>query len=183
MKLADKPRVNLHYAWDEIVIPVKHGQIHEINEILDRIREIDLSKEYTVKIEQKRGRRSLDANAYMWVLISKLGEKLHKSDIEIYREIIRDNGVFEIIPIRVDVIPSWVKRWGVKGQGWICEDIGKCKNFKNYHNIKSYYGSSTYNTKEMSRLIDAVVSECKEQGIETMTPDEIESLKQQWGGE
>lgn len=180
MKLADKPRVNLHYAYDEIVVPIKHGQIHQVHECLERIGQIDLEAEYTVKIEKQRLKRSLDANAYLWVLIGKLGEKLFKSDLDIYREIIRDNGVFEIVPIKEAAIPTWRRNWAYKGQGWICEDLGACRNFKGYHNIKTYYGSSTYDTKEMSRLIDAVIAECKEQGIETMTPNEIERLKQQW---
>ena len=44
-------------------------------------------------------------------------------------------------------------------------------------------GSSEYDTGEMSRFIDGVISECKELGIQTMTPDEIEELKQKWGVE
>ena len=89
--------------------------------------------------------------------------------------------MFEIIPIRQDVIDRWQQIWESKGIGWVCDDLGECRNIKGYHNIKCFYGTSVYNTEEMSRIIDEVVHECKEQGIETATPEEIERLKQQWG--
>ncbi len=188
MKIADKPRVNLLYLYDEIVIPIKHGQIRQINECLDRIGEIDAEAEYTIKIEKKRRIRSLDANAYMWVLIGKLAEKLSTpmaplSDLDVYRQYIKDYGVYHIVPIRDDAISDWEKIWNIRGDGWICENMGPCKTVDGYSNIKSYYGTSAYNTKQMSRLIDAVVMDCKEQGIETLAPDEISRLKQQWGGD
>jgi hypothetical protein len=54
-------------------------------------------------------------------------------------------------------------------------------NGKTGMQLQCFFGSSTYNTKEMSVLIDGVVSECKELGIETMTPDELAGLKNEWG--
>lgn len=66
------------------------------------------------------------------------------------------------------------------GIGWLCEDLGECRNIKGYHNIKSYYGSSVYDTKEMSHLIDMIVEDCKALGIPTETPEEIERIKQLW---
>ena len=44
-----------------------------------------------------------------------------------------------------------------------------------------YYGSSTYDTREMSVLIDGVVSECKELDIETISPTELREMKERWG--
>ena len=58
--------------------------------------------------------------------------------------------------------------------------MGECRNTPGYHYIRSYYGSSTYTTDEMSRLLDAVIEDCKAQGIETLPPDEIEHLKEMW---
>lgn len=181
MILADNPRVELFYAYDTIVIPIKHGQVHQAHEAISRIGQIDFEGDYTIEIKKKSRKRSLDANAYMWVLIGKLGEKLRKPDNEIYKDFVRSNGVFEIIPIKQEAIKRWEQIWKSKGIGWVCDDLGECRNTKGYHNIKCFYGTSVYNTAEMSRLIDEVVYECKEQGIETATPEEIERLKQQWG--
>ena len=139
---------------------------------------ISKGKKFSLKLKLER--RSNDANAYMWVLLGELSKVLNLSSEEIYKNIIRDFGAFEIIPIKEDKIEHWYEIWLSKGIGWICEDLGECKNTKGYHNIKSFYGSSTYDTKEMSRLIDAVVEECKLQDIETMTPAELSVLKENW---
>lgn len=179
MKLKERPRIELLYDRDNLIIPFEKGNVHEMNRVVESVQ--DISRDITVEIKVKRKGRSLDANAYLWVLIGKLGEKLYKPDSEIYREYIKDNGVFQIIPIRKDAIDRWIQIWKSKGTGWVCEDLGACKNTPGYHNIKCYYGSSTYNSKEMSRLIDAVVADCKEQGIETLTPSELIRLKQEWG--
>ena len=97
----------------------------------------------------------------------------------LYRQYVKDYGVYEIVPIREDVADRWIKNWESKGLGWVCERLGKSKLPK-YENIVCYFGSSTYDSKEMSRLLDAVIEDCKAQGIETMTPNEIERLKQAW---
>ena len=52
-----------------------------------------------------------------------------------------------------------------------------------YVNIKFFWGSSNYNTADMSRLIDGIISDCHELDIETMTPSEISRLKAAWGGD
>ena len=69
--------------------------------------------------------------------------------------------------------------WETHGIGWICEEMGHSK-LDGYTNVISYYGSSEYDTRQMSRLIDLIVMECKEQGIETMTPRELALLKEGW---
>lgn len=171
----------LLYKDPKLVITFQSGENQAIARCFQKMEGIDPKKDYDVIIKPIRRKRSLDANAYMWVLIGKLGEKLYKPDSEVYREFIKDNGVFEIVPIREDAVGRWIETWEKKGIGWVCEDMGECRNLKGYHNIKCYYGSSTYNTAEMSRLIDAVVYECKLQDIETITPDELERMKQEWG--
>lgn len=182
MKLHDKPRIELLYACDNIIIPCKKGQIAVLSDFIESVGEVDLEKEYTVTIEIKRQKRSLDANGFFWTLLKKLANKLNISYIEAYKVYIKDYGVYEVMPIRKDAVARWVQQWQSRGDGWICESIGDSK-FEGYENIKCYYGSSAYDTKEMSRLIDAVVVDCKEQGIETMTPEELARLKQQWNRE
>lgn len=182
MKLKEK-FIELLYDGPKLTLTFQKGENHAVVRLFESIGTIEPDKDYEVYIKPKKHRRSLDANAYMWTLIGKLGEKLCKPDTEIYRQVIKDNGVFEIVPIKQEAIKRWTETWGKNGTGWICEDLGEWRNTKGYHNIKCYYGSSTYNTKEMARLIDAVVTECKEQGIETKTPNEIEEMKQKWGVE
>lgn len=138
-------------------------------------------KEDKLSIEMKKYRknRSLDANAYMWVLISKLEEKINISKDIIYKDAIKNIGVYEVIPVKNEAVERFIEAWTKNGLGWVCETT-KSK-LEGYTNILAYYGSSTYNTAEMSRLIDFVVQECKQLNIETMSKTELDSLIESWG--
>lgn len=142
---------------------------------LEELKEDKLS----IEIKKYRKNRSLDANAYMWVLISKLEEKISISKDIIYKDAIRNIGVYEVIPVKNEAVERFIEAWTKNGLGWVCETT-KSK-LEGYTNILAYYGSSTYNTAEMSRLIDFVVQECKQLNIETMTPEQLNILKEEWG--
>ena len=76
-------------------------------------------------------------------------------------------------------VDDFIKAWQNNGIGWICEVVDStldgCKK------VFAYYGSSTYDTKQMSRIIDMAVQDAEALGIETMPPEELESLLAQWG--
>lgn len=141
---------------------------------LEELKEDKLS----IEIKKYRNKRSLDANAYMWVLISKLEEKLNVSKDIIYKDAIRNIGVYEVIPVKNEAVDRFIEAWTKNGLGWVCETT-KSK-LEGYTNILAYYGSSTYNTAEMSRLIDLIVQECKQLNIETMSQSELDSLIESW---
>lgn len=140
-------------------------------------------KTYVAEIKEKRARRSLDANAYCWVLIGKLAENRNLKKTEVYREYIKEMTAYEVVPIKIEAVEKWISNWEQKGLGWLCDDMGDCRNTKGYKNIKCYFGSSTFDTREMSHFIDMIVTDCHELGIETATPDELARLKQTWGGD
>ena len=137
-------------------------------------------KKYVADIKEYRERRSLDANAYMWVLVGKLSGKLGLPPEEIYRAAIRDVGDnYEPMPVRNDALERWKAIWQSNGLGWLCEEIGPSK-LEGYTNVLNFYGSSAYDKAQMSRLIDNIVQDCKAQGIETLTPDELARLTEEW---
>ena len=140
----------------------------------------DPEAEYVITIEKAKKRRSLDANAYAWVLLGKLAQKLRTTPTAAYRSIIADSAAYTIVPIREDAVASWKILWSDRGKGWIVEDMGPCRNTKGYRNLKCFHGSSAYTQPEMSRFIDLIIEECNELGIPTMTPAEIEKLKGEW---
>lgn len=147
-------------------------------ESLSSIEELKEDK-LSIEIKKYKNKRSLDANAYMWVLISKLEEKISISKDIIYKDAIRNIGVYEVIPVKNEAVERFIEAWTKNGLGWVCETT-KSK-LEGYTNILAYYGSSTYNTAEMSRLIDFVVQECKQLNIETMIPEQLNILKEEWG--
>ena len=137
-------------------------------------------KKYVADIKEYRERRSLDANAYMWVLVGKLSGKLGLPPEEIYRAAIRDVGDnYEVMPVRNDALERWKAIWQSNGLGWLCEEIGPSK-LDGYTNVRNFYGSSAYDKAQMSRLIDNIVQDCKVQCIETLTPAELARLTEEW---
>ena len=137
-------------------------------------------KVYEADLKEHRKKRSLDANAYAWVLLGKLASRVGMSKEDVYREFIKDvGGNYEILPIRNDAVDKWISNWQNKGIGWVCDILGESK-LDGYTNVITYYGSSTYDSLQMSRLINLIVEECKGQGIEVMTPAELALLMDGW---
>lgn len=182
MKILKRPYLASLYNECVLTIHLSKADMHEMVSKIDALGVFDSKTDYTIEIKKKRLKRSLDANAYAWVLMGKLAEALKESTTTVYRRIIADMSVFEVVPIRNDAVNRWMAVWRDKGLGWVCEDMGECKNIKGYHNIKCHYGSSTFDSKEMSHFIDLIVQECKEQEIEILPPNELLKIKELWGG-
>lgn len=153
----------------------------EINKNID-VSLIDelLNKDLDITFKPHKEKRSNDANSYMWVLCDKIAQKINSTKEEVYRDAIRNVGVFEIVPIRKDAVERFTECWEHNGTGWVCDNLGESK-MDGYIKIATYFGSSTYNTKEMARLVDYIVEDAKEQDIEVLPPNELQSLKDNWG--
>ena len=86
---------------------------------------------------------------------------------------LRRYGQSELISVLANInVKGFVKYYDEAGRTIL--------NGKEFVHYKIYKGSSEYDTKEMSILIDGVVSECEALGISTMTPNELEVLKNNW---
>lgn len=133
-----------------------------------------------ISIDKIKKTRSLDANCYCWVLCEKIAENLGSTKEEVYREYIKKVGVFEIVPIKEQAVQFYMERWEKNGIGWVCEILGKSK-LKGYINVITYFGSSTYSTGEMKRLIEEIIIDAKELGIDTRTPNEVANMISLWG--
>lgn len=174
-------RLNVKKTWEgfpllEITLP--KGEYKHIEPFLS-LKDTDL-QEYELSISKRRQMRSLDANAYCWVLCHKLAEVLGSTDEEIYICMVHEYGVSEIVPIKDNEVDEKIEFYSRQGLGDHAFDMGKCKGLKGFHNIKRYYGSSGYTSKQMARLIDGLVYEAKEQGIEVLPSEEIQRLKEMW---
>lgn len=150
----------------------------EIDEdILEYLEQLHKLKEEKLSIEIKkyREKRSLDANAYCWVLLQKMAEILKKDKDEVYVDMICKYGVFTHYIVKPSAVERTKKVWRA------VRELGEVTvNGKTGIQLQCYFGSSTYDTKEMSVLIDGIVGECKEMGIQTLTPAEIEDMKRKW---
>lgn len=158
------------YHVTVIVSKDQENNMEPLNELLND------EKLKECKIAHKKKKRSLNANSYAWVLITEIANKLRSSKEEIYIAMLKRYGQSSVISIVDEAVPIFMK--SVK----YAEEFGKgTVNGKEFTHIKVYMGSSEMDTREMAILIDGIVSECKELNINTMTPNELEQLKEQWG--
>lgn len=158
--------------------------INEKQDVINCFDELSQCEKLSIEIDKYRDIRSLEANRYMWALCGKLAEKLsnegeHYTKDDIYRKAIRESGVWcddEVEPEKV----AWRSAaWSQIGTGWFSERVDFSADGER-ELIRFYYGSSRYNTKQMSRLIDGIVQDCKAEGIETKTPAQIAELLSLW---
>ncbi|MCE5227910.1 MAG: recombination protein NinB [Porphyromonadaceae bacterium] len=163
------------YLWVEIPKDMKNTVQEFISSLTD--------KQYDVVIKPHKEKRSLDANSYMWVICDKIAKAMHDGKTtkeDIYREAIRQVGEWEDKPILNEDVEKHIKMWGMIGDGWFSEQRRESK-LRGHKVVRDYYGSHIYDTQSMSVLVDYIVEQAKEMGIETMTPREIEELKRKWG--
>lgn len=156
--------------------------VNEKSTILQEYEKLKDCKKLRVKAMQYKEKRSLDANAYAWALISKIAVAVKSDKDSIYELMLQkyghpyldENGVSEKISVISNINLSKLHiHTKFIGNGYV-----DGKEFSHYILIK---GSSEYDTKEMSDFIDGIVSDAKEQEIETLPPDEIERMKALWG--
>lgn len=135
----------------------------------------------SVDIKKWRKKRSLDANSYCWVLCDRIAKELSKESIvtkeQIYKDAISQVGTFEPMIIEEKAYDNFKRIWEKQGLGFIVQEVTKKDKCVKVH---CYYGSSTYDTKEMSLLIEIIVDLAKSLDIETKPREEIESLLRSW---
>jgi hypothetical protein len=131
-----------------------------------------------VEIKKAANRRSKDANAFAWVLIDKIAEKMHLPKKDVYRSAIREiGGVSETICLMDKAVERLRSGWERNGIGWQTETMPS--KIPGCTNVILYYGSSTYDTAQMSRLIDLLIQEAEQLGIPTLR-DEATELLGKW---
>lgn len=132
-----------------------------------------------VSIKKHHPKRSLDANAYAFVLMDKLAAATGRTKIEVYKDAIRDvGGNTDIVCVQDRAVDKLRDSWEQNGTGWITETFPS--KLDGCTNVILYYGSSTFDTAQMSRLIDNIIQDCKAMGIETMPPDRLNALLEEW---
>ena len=133
------------------------------------------------EIKQQRPKRSLNANAYCWVLIGKIAEKLELPNDAVYEMMLQQySEAYTYMVVKPEAVEK-VKATLKAGHIYAYEIGNVNVGCKEGVQLQLYYGSSTFDTKQMSRLIDGIVSEAKDLGIETATPAELARYKEEWG--
>ena len=147
--------------------PVAVVEFYDKQEFLSEADELIASDMLDIEIKKHRKKRSLSANAYAWVLMDKLASVLSIPKEKIYKDIVRNiGGNTTSVTVQKEACDRLLEQWSRNGLGWFGEVVYRNEQ---YCDVMLYYGSSTYDTKQMSRLIELVIQECEAQGIATET--------------
>lgn len=156
----------------------------EVNEQRSALDMVDTLREYdklSLKVCKYKQKRSLDANAYCWTMISKIAEKTNQRVTDIYRAAIKEvGGNSDAVCVQDHAVEQLCAGWQRNGIGWITDTMPS--KIEGCTNVILYYGSSTYDTAQMHRLIEIILQDCTALGIEVKSAEEIDSLLNSWGG-
>lgn len=160
-------------------------EINEKHAVTQGYDELKQCEKLSIKISKYREKRSLDSNSYFWLLCGKLAEKLSDEKVkytkeDIYRKSIKEIGVYKDFQGLSQPDAKTLRHaWELLGTGWITEQVDFMPDGETVI-VRCYYGSSQYNKKQMSRLIDNIVQDCQAVGIPTKTPDELADMLSLW---
>lgn len=157
----------------------KSDSIKVVAEVASYIDSLSDDKSYKLVLSEIRQKRSLNANAYAWVLMDKLAEKTHIPKTEIYKSYIKEiGGNSEIVCVMNEALDDLKNGWEHNGLGWLTDTLPS--KIPGCTNVVLYFGSSIYDTKQMSRLIDMIIQDCRENDIEYLSPDELAKMLEEW---
>lgn len=144
---------------------------------------IEQARDKQFEIKEYRAKRSLDSNAYCWVLCDKIAKELSKDGTiitkeKIYQDAILQIGTFESMIVEEKAFENFKRIWQKQGLGFLIQEVSRKDKCVKVH---CYYGSSTYDSKEMSLLINLLVELAKSLNVETKSDAEINSLLESWG--
>ena len=175
IKVSDPQVVNQYRAGSRISFAIPADQLTAAKLLADELHEGAISLE----CKRWKNKRSLDANAYMWTLVDKIAQKTRQRPADVYKQAIKEiPGNSTLVCVQDKAKDVLQEQWKAKGLGWQTEELPS--KIDGCTNIMLYYGSSVYNTTQMSLLIDTIVEDAKELGIETLTPYELEGMVAQW---
>ena len=148
----------------------------DMSELFDEL----AGKDVNIEIKKQAKHRSLDANAYCWVLIDKIAEKTGLRKVDVYRHAIKEiGGVSDVICVQDKAVDRLREGWQKNGIGWQTDTMAS--KVEGCTNVVLYYGSSVYDSKQMAQLIDSLIQDAESLGIPTLTDEQAARLVNRWG--
>ena len=166
--------LNIDFLTGNALLTLSVNQKQSAINCFDELHSIE---KLSIQIDKDREKRSLDANSYLWVLIGQIANVLRISKDECYFTMLKRYGQGAVAKIPKKYVDDFKRAYKYH------EEHEKLQDEENAVYFRFWVGSSNYDTEEMSVLIDGVVSEAKDLGIDTRTPDEIAKLKSLCGSE
>ena len=160
----------VNYGVDETTIEFKAEKAN-IEQVSNLMKLSGLKSNLTINKWYKK--RGLSSNAYLWVLITEIANKIGSSKEEVYEQMLDRYGQVLTDEEGNAYQVTILKKQDIRSMEGHYKLIKSNDKFSAYLVLK---GSSEYNSQEMATLLDGVISECKELEIETRPKEEIESM-------
>jgi hypothetical protein len=160
-----------------LLVPIENSE--GLQQLLNKYSD----KPHICEIREKKAKRTLEANGYMWALCTEISKVLSKesptSKEDVYRCAVREGNCFYPVPVKNEAVAHYQRIWASNGIGWFAEEAYK-SSLEGHTTLHAYYGSSEYDTAEMWALIRIIQEEARALGVETRTPAELESMMGAW---
>jgi hypothetical protein len=173
----------LKFTANNIRVSFDESQQQEVTFTLTQKQPIDdlkaiiaNKKLLAIEVSQQKRKRSLDANGMLWAICTQIAAAIKSSKDEVYLTMLERYGVFTHIIVKAEAVERIKQEWRT------CRVLGEVTvNGKTGIQIQCYYGSHLYDSKEFSVLLEGVISEAREMGIEVISEQDKQLLIQQWG--
>ena len=143
-----------------------------VNELSNHLTNSD---KLSISAKKFRQKRSLDANGLLWHCLGKIAEALRTDKWEVYLLMLKRYGKYTYICVKPNMVDAMKMQWRES------EVIGEVDiNGQKAVQMLCYFGSSTYDTKEFSVLLDGVISEMAEMGLQVPTSQDMQRALEQW---
>lgn len=149
--------IQQNFSYRFIKLQVTSGDLAPLEELKD--------KELEITFKEHKKHRSLDANALLWACIGDIAKATKQRNDDIYLDLLRNYGEFTYVCVKPEALGEFMKAW--KYVDVLPEHMQGAQGIS----LKIYFGSSTYDTKQFSRLIDGVMEEMKELNIQRPLPE------------
>lgn len=128
------------------------------------------------RIDHKRNKRSLDANSALWKMLSMMADKLQTTKDELYLQMLDKYGVFTFVVVKPKVVERVKQEWKT------VREIGEVTiNGQTGIQLQCFFGSHAYDSKEFSVLLEGVIQEAKELGIDFISKEDQARMINEWG--
>lgn len=163
--------LNIDFLSGDTLLTLKVAEKQAVKQGYD---ELHKAEKLSIKITKYRKKRSLNANAYAWKLITEISNIMRASKEEIYLLKLKQYGQGGVAKIPINDVEKF------KRQFKYVEEHEKFPDDNGARYLRFWVGSSHYDTEEMSIFIDGLVSDAEDLGIQTKTPDEIANMISLW---
>lgn len=159
----------IYLTADEAIISVLTPNKWAVNELAELVQKTAPQGKFPLEIDirEYKSKRSIEQNALMWEMLSLLSEKVYgKKDNDLVWEIYiamleRFGAKYEYLMALPEAEKMLKEQFRASVKIEEREYNGKVMNI-----YKCYYGSSKFNTKEMTEFINSIQEELRELGVD-----------------